>query len=113
MNLGFVCATCNSSRWCGRPCKSDPNKTAPWEEPAPLPPKLQKHVDVAMEKIETVHQKLAELHPTVRPKWKRPLKSKNTTLKSIRLDNDVLDHFMSSGPGWQTRINAILRGTMK
>lgn len=28
---------------------------------------------------------------------------------SIRLDADLIDHFRSTGPGWQTRINAILR----
>jgi uncharacterized protein (DUF4415 family) len=27
----------------------------------------------------------------------------------LRLDPDVLDHFRSLGPGWQTRINAALR----
>jgi uncharacterized protein (DUF4415 family) len=28
---------------------------------------------------------------------------------NFRLDADVLDHFRSTGPGWQTRINAALR----
>lgn len=28
---------------------------------------------------------------------------------SIRLDADLIDHFRSTGRGWQTRINAILR----
>ena len=32
---------------------------------------------------------------------------------SIRLDPDVLDHFRSGGPGWQSRINATLRQAMK
>lgn len=27
----------------------------------------------------------------------------------LRLDRDVLAHFRASGPGWQTRINAVLR----
>jgi len=27
----------------------------------------------------------------------------------LRLDADVLAHFRSTGPGWQTRINAALR----
>jgi uncharacterized protein (DUF4415 family) len=26
----------------------------------------------------------------------------------LRLDQDVLDHFRASGPGWQTRINTTL-----
>ena len=28
---------------------------------------------------------------------------------SIRLDEDVLDYFRAQGPGYQTRINAVLR----
>ena len=28
---------------------------------------------------------------------------------SIRLDQDVVDHFKATGDGWQTRINSILR----
>ena len=39
-----------------------------------------------------------------RPKSLHPKEALN-----IRLDADVLDHFRSSGPGWQTRINAALR----
>ena len=33
--------------------------------------------------------------------------SKN--LVSLRLDKDVIDHFRSTGPGWQTRMNEALR----
>ncbi len=28
---------------------------------------------------------------------------------SLRIDQDVLEHFQESGPGWQDRINAALR----
>jgi uncharacterized protein (DUF4415 family) len=28
---------------------------------------------------------------------------------SLRIDQDVLEHFRSDGPGWQDRINAALR----
>jgi uncharacterized protein (DUF4415 family) len=28
---------------------------------------------------------------------------------SIRLDRDVLERFQETGPGWQERINAVLR----
>jgi len=31
----------------------------------------------------------------------------------LRLDADVLNHFKSQGPGWQTRINAALRAAME
>ena len=29
---------------------------------------------------------------------------------TLRLDGDVLDRFRAGGPGWQSRINAALRG---
>jgi uncharacterized protein (DUF4415 family) len=28
---------------------------------------------------------------------------------TLRLDTEVLEHFKAGGPGWQTRINAVLR----
>ena len=28
---------------------------------------------------------------------------------SLRIDRDVLDHFQEAGPGWQDRINEVLR----
>jgi uncharacterized protein (DUF4415 family) len=28
---------------------------------------------------------------------------------SLRLDRDILDHFQEGGPGWQDRINDVLR----
>lgn len=31
---------------------------------------------------------------------------------TLRLDADVLEHFRDSGPGWQGRMNDILRGAM-
>lgn len=30
-------------------------------------------------------------------------------LVSLRIDQDVLEHFREAGPGWQERINAALR----
>lgn len=30
-------------------------------------------------------------------------------LVSLRVDQDVLEHFRATGPGWQDRINAVLR----
>ena len=34
-------------------------------------------------------------------------------LLSLRLDTDVIDWFKQSGPGYQTRINAVLRAFVK
>ena len=30
-------------------------------------------------------------------------------LVSLRLDKDIVDHFRATGPGWQTRMNNVLR----
>ncbi|MBE7203842.1 MAG: BrnA antitoxin family protein, partial [Parafilimonas terrae] len=30
-------------------------------------------------------------------------------LVSLRIDQDVLEHFQADGPGWQERMNAALR----
>jgi uncharacterized protein (DUF4415 family) len=32
---------------------------------------------------------------------------------TVRLDEDVLEKLRATGPGWQTRLNAILRDWMK
>lgn len=39
----------------------------------------------------------------------RPPKENPKAQVTLRLDADVLDHFKSGGPGWQTRINAVLK----
>lgn len=44
-----------------------------------------------------------------RGKQKSPIKSPI----SIRLDADVVAHFRDGGPGWQSRVNAILRKAAK
>jgi len=41
----------------------------------------------------------------VRPRPKVPV--------SVRLDADVLEHLRSTGRGWQTRLNAVLRAYME
>ncbi|MBV8973026.1 MAG: BrnA antitoxin family protein [Sphingomonadaceae bacterium] len=46
----------------------------------------------------------------VRPRG-RPEGSTTSTksLVSLRLDNDIIARFRATGPGWQSRINALLR----
>ena len=34
-------------------------------------------------------------------------------LVSLRIDQDVLEHFQEAGPGWQDRINDTLRNAIK
>ena len=44
------------------------------------------------------------------PEWAANLEAKAPKkLISLRLDQDVIDGFRASGPGWQSRINAALR----
>lgn len=39
----------------------------------------------------------------------RPLSKAPKAQVTLRLDKEVIDHFKKNGPGWQTRINAVLR----
>jgi uncharacterized protein (DUF4415 family) len=34
-------------------------------------------------------------------------------LVSMRIDRDVIEHFRATGPGWQSRINEVLRRAAK
>ena len=46
------------------------------------------------------------------PAAQKPALPNAKELVSLRLDRDVLEHFQESGPGWQDRINAVLRATI-
>jgi uncharacterized protein (DUF4415 family) len=52
---------------------------------------------------------LPELAAGIRRRRGRPPVGKPRQLVSLRLDPDVLEKFRSTGPGWQSRINAILK----
>ena len=43
----------------------------------------------------------------------RPTKAVKRPTLNMRVDADVLDAFKATGPGWQTRINALLRDAVK
>lgn len=52
----------------------------------------------------------ADLRKVVRGIVRRGLKpAPPKTLISLRLDEDVIEWFKAQGPGYQTRINAVLR----
>jgi uncharacterized protein (DUF4415 family) len=51
---------------------------------------------------------LAEEEMGAGPRWNRPRKQRI----SLRVDVEVVDWFKSRGPGYQTRINRILRRVM-
>jgi uncharacterized protein (DUF4415 family) len=51
---------------------------------------------------------LADEKTGAEPRWNRPRKQRIT----LRVDVEVVDWFKSRGPGYQTRINRILRRVM-
>ena len=54
----------------------------------------------------------SELPPHIRaafPKTRGRPAGSNKQLISLRLDQDVLEKFRATGPGWQSRINEVLR----
>ena len=51
---------------------------------------------------------LAEEDGSAESRWNRPRKRRI----SLRVDTEVVDWFKSKGPGYQTRINRILRWVM-
>jgi uncharacterized protein (DUF4415 family) len=51
---------------------------------------------------------LAEEEMRAESRWSRPRKRRI----SLRVDTEVVDWFKSKGPGYQTRINRILRRVM-
>jgi uncharacterized protein (DUF4415 family) len=46
-------------------------------------------------------------------KGRGPNKAPTKKLVSLRLSPDVLEHFKSTGPGWQSRIDETLRKAVK
>ena len=53
----------------------------------------------------------AQVKPLVRRG--RPLGSGTKVQITMRVDAEVLDTFKATGPGWQTRINEVLRSWVK
>jgi uncharacterized protein (DUF4415 family) len=51
---------------------------------------------------------LAEEQTKVEPRWNRPRKQRI----SLRVDSEVVEWLKSKGPGYQTRVNLILRRVM-
>ena len=43
----------------------------------------------------------------------RPVVAVKRPTLNMRVDADVLDAFKATGPGWQTRINAVLRDAVE
>jgi len=53
------------------------------------------------------------LHPDIHPRLRGPQKAPRKTPVSLRLDESTIEAFRSTGRGWQSRINDILRDWIK
>ena len=51
----------------------------------------------------------AQMHAPTRRKPGRPRAEIKRPMLSMRVDPDVLEKLRALGPGWQTRLNALLR----
>jgi uncharacterized protein (DUF4415 family) len=54
-------------------------------------------------------ESLSEVELAAFPRTREALERQGKIAISIRLDQDVIDHFRRGGPGWQTRMNQTLR----
>lgn len=77
---------------------SKPNTESTWTDPDDAPELTREW----FEKADLYHgEKLVRRG--------RPPAEKPKQAISLRVDADVLDHFKSEGPGWQGRMNEVLR----
>jgi uncharacterized protein (DUF4415 family) len=61
-----------------------------------------------LKKMHPMKTAMPDLVESVRRTRGRPKLDHPKMLVSLRLDADVVDAFKAQGPGWQTRINAVL-----
>jgi uncharacterized protein (DUF4415 family) len=64
--------------------------------------------DDQIAKAKPFAQALPELAAAIR-RGRGPNKAPTKKLVSLRLSPDVLDHFRAKGPGWQSKIDDVLR----
>jgi uncharacterized protein (DUF4415 family) len=74
--------------------------SAEWTDPEDAPPLTKEMLDQA---------EFFEGNHFVRPGRGRPKLASPKEQINIRLDAEVLERLRAAGPGWQTRINEILR----
>ena len=77
-------------------------------------PDAQPLTDAELARLRPAYQVAPELvAKVIRQKRGRPPLKTPKKQVTLRLDQDLLDHFKAGGPGWQTRINDALRGAAK
>ncbi|MFC0242837.1 BrnA antitoxin family protein [Rhodopseudomonas telluris] len=72
------------------------------------PPRRPRTLNDARTEAEAAFKKVTT-KPVEAPVVKRQGLPGVKEMVSLRIDQDVLEHFQSEGPGWQDRINAALR----
>jgi uncharacterized protein (DUF4415 family) len=72
------------------------------------PPRRPRTLNDARSEAEAAFKKVTT-KPVETPVVKRQALPGVKEMVSLRIDQDVLEHFQSDGPGWQDRINAALR----
>lgn len=72
------------------------------------PPRRPRTLNDARSEAEAAFKKVTT-KPVETPAVKRQALPGVKEMVSLRIDQDVLEHFQSDGPGWQDRINAALR----
>jgi len=85
--------------------KLDPNR----------PPKLSKSARTRLAALTDQDVDLTDIAATYGVDWKRPgslVPAENKQQITLRLDADLVAFFKSTGPRYQTRINAVLRSYM-
>ena len=72
------------------------------------PPRRPRTLNDARTEAEAAFKKVTT-KPVETPEVKRQALPGVKEMVSLRIDQDVLEHFQSGGPGWQDRINTALR----
>jgi uncharacterized protein (DUF4415 family) len=89
----------------------DPSGAASRDIPEDLLAELHAVASMPDDQIDTSDPDAPEVTDwsgATRGRFYRPMKK----LKSLRVDEDVLAYFQAQGPGYQTRINRVLRAAM-
>ena len=77
-------------------------------------PDAQPLTDEELARFRPAYQVMPEfVAKMMRQKRGRPPVETPKKQVTLRLDQDVIDHFKAEGPGWQTRINDALKGVAK
>lgn len=84
---------------------------APWVDPDEAPEITEEQFAAGVWRIGERVVSRSEAHAYSR-RGRPALPEKRPTL-NMRIDADVLEALRSSGPGWQTRLNALLREAMQ